>query len=58
MDTVIHNKTTHSSLEIRTNYIPPSVWQLALCIYLEKIQDFSQTEFTSTLLPTGALGGC
>ena len=58
-DTVIHNKTTRSSLKIRTNYIPsppappPSVWQLTLCISLVRIQDYSQMWFASSLLPAG-----
>lgn len=43
MDTVIHNKTIHSSLKMRTNHIPSSERQLTLCIYLGTIQEYSQT---------------
>lgn len=55
MDTVIHNKTTCSSLKIRTNYTPTpsSVWQLTLCISLERLQDYSKMSCVSTFLLAG-----
>lgn len=42
MDTVIHNKTTRSSRKLGQNISPHSLWQLTLCIYLGRVQDYSE----------------